>query len=309
MGGSMLTKEQLDERKGYITGSDASVVMGVNPYSSLYDVWELKLGLKEPEDITENPRVAAGNYLESGILRMFQDRTGKEVIKPEKISIHSEHKWMAGNLDGWIESERAVVEIKTSSSYVKGWGEQGVNIIPAHYACQVAHYMSVMDAAYAYVVVMIDGWDYRTYKIERSQKFEEVLIKKEREFFDECVVGLKPPAPRCYDDIVSLYRNKSIEDAIICNENMERVINALKEYKQRAKEIEEKEKQLKNDISLFMKGHEVAKSLNNEVLATFKYAKDGEKFDSKAFAKDHPDLYKEFLVKVPGSRRLLIKGD
>ena len=46
---------------------------------------------------------------------------------------------------------------------------------------------------------------------------------------------------------------------------------------------------------------------NGYTLATWKTAKDSEKIDAKAMAKQYPDLVKKFTTTTPGSRRFLLK--
>lgn len=304
----MLTEQQLKERRKYVTGTDASTILGVNPYDTVFDVWQRKLGLADEKDLSGNPRVEAGTYLEPAIRQMFRDKAGKLVTEPEEIIIHPAHKWMAGSLDGLVPEENAILEIKTAG-FEDGWGDQGVNIIPKHYLCQVAHYMAVCDASYAYVAVLIGGWDFRYYKIDRSLKLEEKLVEKEYEFWHKNVLAQEPPEPRNYDDVVSLCRNKTIENPITSNTEIEEVIRGLKEVKHKTKRLQEAEKNLKNKIALYMRQHETLISHNGEILLTWKQAKDSARFDSKKFTKEYPDLANKFVNLSPGSRRLLIKGE
>ena len=45
----MERKEWLEWRRMGIGGSDASVIAGVNPFRSIFDLWLDKTGQKEPE--------------------------------------------------------------------------------------------------------------------------------------------------------------------------------------------------------------------------------------------------------------------
>ena len=57
-------EEWLGWRRMGIGGSDVSVIAGVNPYRSIYELWEDKMGLRNPEEI-ENEYI---------ILAMFWNR-------------------------------------------------------------------------------------------------------------------------------------------------------------------------------------------------------------------------------------------
>lgn len=303
----MLTEEQLQERKSYVTGSDASSILGVNPYQSIVDCWQLKLGLVQPPDLSSNPSVRAGNYLEPAVCKMFEDIARKSVITDMPLHVHKEHKWMAGNLDGWIADERAVFEAKTAR-FSDGWGEQGEAIIPKHYLCQVAHYMAVTDAQYAYVAVLIGGVDFRYYLIDRSPKLEEILIEREQTFWDKNVLGLTPPDPTTYEDVVNLYRGKVLTNPVKAHQGIIMAVDRLKDARQSIAKYIDKEKEIKNEIALYMRDHVELINSEEVVLATFKYNKDGTRFNAKQFEKEHPDLYAQYQVPSPGVRQLKLKG-
>lgn len=302
-----LTEQKIEERRNYVGGTDAGIIMGVNPYESLFDVWEFKLGLADGKDLSDIPRVEAGNFLEPVVAELFTKKTGIELQVPEETVIHPEYNWMAGNIDRLTE-DGTFLEIKTASSDV-GWDPQGFNRIPKHYLCQTCHYGAIKKVSYWYCAVLINGWDFRFYKIERSLKFEEKLIERERDFWINNVLAKSPPPPRNYDDVVSLYRNKTIENPITSNENMEKLIEEISRIKKSSKLLKESEGDIKNKLALYMKANESLMSTTGELLATFKYAKDSEKFDSKRFQKEHPELYNQYLINQKGSRRFLLKGD
>ena len=53
----------LEERKSGIGGSDAASAVGCDPYRDALTLWSEKSGLIEPEDLSENEAVEAGNLL------------------------------------------------------------------------------------------------------------------------------------------------------------------------------------------------------------------------------------------------------
>jgi hypothetical protein len=48
-------------------------------------------------------------------------------------------------------------------------------------------------------------------------------------------------------------------------------------------------------------------TVDGNILATWKNAKASKKFDAKLFQSAMPDIYNQFIVETPGSRRFLIK--
>lgn len=305
----MLTKEQLEARRKVITGTDASIILGVNPYESVIELWQRKLGYLEEKDLSDNPMVRAGILLEPVVKQMFEDKTGKIVDRFHGDMVISQRiPWMAGTLDGWLPNERAVVEFKTAR-FEHGWGKQGENIIPKHYLCQVAHYMAVTNADYAYVAVLIGGWDFRYYVIDKNEALEKLIIKKETEFFHKNMQEQQMPEPRNLDDIVTKYQNETLKDPIIADRDIMELVKQLKHFNKINKQGEKVVKALKDEIALFMKNHETLLSPDGQPILTWKPTKDGVRFDAATFKKDNLDTYNAYLKVQPGSRRMLLKGE
>lgn len=70
-------KKWLKVRNMGIGGSDAAVIMGLNPYKSPYQLWLEKTGQAEPPDLSGNQRVYWGSKNEPNIADWFQEETGK----------------------------------------------------------------------------------------------------------------------------------------------------------------------------------------------------------------------------------------
>lgn len=308
-----LTEEQKAERLNYVTGSDAAVICGVSPWGNIIELWQQKLGLLEQEDISWKPAVKAGNYLEPVVAQWFEDETGKKTKERPGIIIHPQYPWMAGNIDRLIDvdirnsnSENAILECKTSSRD-DGWGIDGDNTIPDYYLCQVAHYVAVCDVERAYIAVLIRGSDFRWYTYERNHKLEEMLIAKEKAFW-ECVTTQTPPEPRTTDEIISLYSQANSEEPLIADPDIESKIEAINALKAAMSISETRIKELEAIVKLYMKDKDTLLSSDGKMkLATWKNAKGSVRFDAKTFAKEHEKLYEKYLKSSEPSRRFLIK--
>lgn len=302
----MLTEQQLEFRKNHVTATESSIVLGVNRYESVYDLWKVKTGLEQPRNLDNNPKVIAGRFLESAIADIFTHHTGKELINLNDSFEHPEHKWMSATPDRIIVGENAGLEIKTAS-YDARWGEQGVNIIPDEYLCQVTQQISVMSWDYCYVAVLISGWDFRYYIIDRNKKLEQIIIDKTKHFWYENVLKDIPPEPRNLDDVVDMYRYNSTDESIRAHKGIYQTFLELKACKEKLKEYAEKEKELKTEIALFMKNHERLVDPENNLLATFKYNKDSLTFDKELFEKEHKELYDSYCRQTAGQRQMRLK--
>ena len=65
-------KAWLSGRMNGIGGSDASAVVGMNPYKSNIDLFEEKIGRRIPEDISDKPCVIYGKLAEEPIRQLFK---------------------------------------------------------------------------------------------------------------------------------------------------------------------------------------------------------------------------------------------
>ena len=63
--------EWLKARLNGIGGSEASAVIGCNPYMSNTDLWQLKTRRKQAPDISSNAHVAYGHAAEGPIRELF----------------------------------------------------------------------------------------------------------------------------------------------------------------------------------------------------------------------------------------------
>jgi glutamate mutase epsilon subunit len=56
-----------------------------------------------------------------------------------------------------------------------------------------------------------------------------------------------------------------------------------------------------------MQDKDTLTTIDGKVLATWKSAKSSIKFDAKLFQEAMPDIHKQFMRDMPGSRRFLLK--
>lgn len=300
-----LTEQQLQQRKGYVTGSDCAVILGLSPWGNIIDLWRQKLGLEEQEDISWKPAIKAGNYLEPVVAQWFSDETGKLCEVDTEFKISKSYPFMAGNIDRKITGENAILECKTTSRD-DNWGIDGDNSIPDYYLCQIAHYTSVCDVERAYIAVLIRGSDFRWYTYERNYKLEEVIIKKEKAFW-ECVQTETPPEPRTQDEIISLYAQAVNETPLIVNDEIENAYEILLTAKENVKIHKEIESNAERKIKSFMKDGDALFNKRGEKIITWKNTKETARFDVKRFKSENKSLYDEFLKKSNPSRRFTVK--
>ena len=101
----------LSDRRSFIGGSDARIIMGSDE-ASLVRLWREKRGEVEPEDLSEILIVQLGTVTEDLNRRWYERNTGKAVTDVQRRILHPVHKWMAATLDGLVDPGGAVFEAK-----------------------------------------------------------------------------------------------------------------------------------------------------------------------------------------------------
>lgn len=190
-----LTREQwLNERKKGIGGSDAAAVLGLNPYMTNVDLWKIKTGRKEQEDISEKPFVKYGTEAEKHLIALFAlDFPEYEVIHTDNDLIrHPKHKFLHASLDGRLiekaTGRRGILEIKTTSILQSMQNEKWNDAVPQNYFCQVLHYLNVTGFDFAILKAQLKTeWQNeirlttRHYYFNRQDFEEDISVLEEAE--------------------------------------------------------------------------------------------------------------------------------
>jgi putative phage-type endonuclease len=291
------------ERMTGVGGSDASVVLGLSPWKTPFELYKEKRG-EAPIHTTNTAPTRWGRYLEPAIRQAYADTTGQVVRVPTAMLRHPEHNFMLANLDGFTDNRR-VVEIKTARNDT-GWGEEGSDQIPQAYLLQVQHYMAVTRFEVADVAVLIGGSDFRLYEVPADKDLQDFIIDAEAEFWSHVQRG-EPPEPVSYRDVIARYGYSSRDAQIEAPFEVLEAIEALQSVRRTQLELSEAEETLKAKIMLSM-GDTERLCYKGQTIVTWKATKPRNQFDTDAFKAAHPSLYAEFIKTTPPSRRFLLKN-
>lgn len=198
--------EWLQARGKRIGGSEASAVVGLNPYMSNTDLWSIKTGRREAEDISDKPYVRYGHDAEPLLRELFKlDFPDYKVgYRDNNLFLNSRYPWAHASLDGWLEDPEGrtgILEIKTTEILQSMQKEKWKDRIPDNYYLQVLHYMMVIEADFACLKAQLkydyDGDIYlqiRHYWIERQDVENDIRIlsEKEEEFWHHMQNGTRP---------------------------------------------------------------------------------------------------------------------
>lgn len=195
-------EEWLKERQKRIGGSDASAMIGMNPWKSKAECWRSKM-LDEIQEIT-SPAIEYGTKAEEHIRALFQLKHPELTVFYESdVILDSEkHYWMAYSPDGLIQdgNRKGILEIKTTLIRNKQKLEEWNDQIPQHYYIQVLHGLAVTGFDFVILCAEIRFPNGEAKIIERGIEREdreddiEYLITLEKEEWERWyVTKIEPP--------------------------------------------------------------------------------------------------------------------
>lgn len=139
-----------EHRRRYRNASETAAVLGLSPWQTPYQLWQLKLGLIEQK---VNAAMQRGTDLEPVARAAYEQQTGR-VMQP-LVVVDGEY---SASLDGMTLGGQRILETKCP---VKGrdstlWKMVEAGSLPEHYQLQVQHQLMVTAANLAEVFVF-DG--------------------------------------------------------------------------------------------------------------------------------------------------------
>lgn len=190
-----------------IGGSDASAILGKNPYKTNVELWKDKAFHLMPEDISDKPYVKYGTEAEKYLRELFKlDYPQYEMFYEENnMWTNDAYPFAHASLDGWLKDEAGrmgVWECKTTNILQSRQKEKWDHRLPENYYIQILHYLMVTEFEFVELKAQLksvfsDGTVYlqtRHYHIERSDVEADIeyLAEEERKFWT-CVENMKAP--------------------------------------------------------------------------------------------------------------------
>ena len=208
-------EDWLQARTGFIGGSDASAVVGLNPYKDNVTLWLEKTGQAVAEDISDKPYVKYGTQAEDHLRELFKlDFPEYQVFyEPDNMWFNDKFPFAHASLDGWLVEHitasngteviqrKGILEIKTTNILQSMQKEKWNQRIPDNYYIQLLHYLMVTEFDFAVLKAQLK-FDYggdivmhtRHYKIERSEVEADIqyLQSSEKTFWKQVQERKRP---------------------------------------------------------------------------------------------------------------------
>jgi predicted phage-related endonuclease len=265
-----------------------------------------KQGKMPIPDLSDIEAVQMGHVMEPVIGRLAQAKLGTELVKIEESLTHAKHPWFKSHFDfaGKQGGKSFLVEAKNYNASVRSKFDVS-GIAPAADMAQLVHEAAVYGVDMVYLAILFGGQEFLLIPFTITDEQKEDLIKQMAVVWGHAQAGTTLP-PEDLEQVKLLYP-QGLEEVKTASASVEQACLALAQIKANIKALEAQEEQYDTLVRGYMGESSVLANIEGQVLATWKNAKPSVKFDSKLFQEAMPDIHKQFMREMPGSRRFLLK--
>jgi putative phage-type endonuclease len=186
-----ITTEQKAARQKHLGSSDIAAVLGVNPWSSAYEVWLEKTGRYDGDD--GNAATTAGNDLEPVVLSWAEDQLGR--LDQHQCQVDVKGAPIRCHIDALLAESGEPVEAKTSGivgPVAGNWGDGG-DAVPDYVLTQCMAHLMATGKELCYVPALLGGRGYCMYEVPRSARLCDWIGEQATKFWDSHVLADVPP--------------------------------------------------------------------------------------------------------------------
>ena len=183
----MIKSTHQPDRRHFIGGSDARVIMGKDE-KSLLRLWKEKRGEVPAPDLSDVLIVQLGLVTEDLNRRWYELNSGNRISDVQRHAMHRTIPWMAATLDGLVKETGAVFEAK----FMLPWSFSEEGAAEKHMA-QLQHNMLVAGTKKSVLSIINGGGKWVELSIEADPIYQTILIAAEKAFWRAVKSG-EPPA-------------------------------------------------------------------------------------------------------------------
>ncbi len=183
------SKEWLDYRMGKIMATDSSILTETNKWKTSLELWEEKLGLREPQSLNE--AMKRGQDLEEEARSLAIQRIGKDfhpcVYESDKYT------FLAASLDGMSICCEYLLEIKCPKEQTHLEAIDGV--VPSYYLDQIQQQLLVTECKSCFYFSYRPEYKKQIFayiEIFPDKQRQEKIIEKAQEFYTQ-MCTMQPP--------------------------------------------------------------------------------------------------------------------
>lgn len=171
----------LDRHTG-LGGTDAKRIVEADWYS----LYQEKVGLREPDDLSRVFKVQLGSYTESFHREWVAQREGWAIVPVLERRMHPTIPFMFAHLDGWIADLDVPLETKHTRSGAT------LREKAQYYMPQLQHYLAVTGRDYLIFSIIAGNDEPEHCRVEANAAYIDELIQMETSFWWH-VENMVPP--------------------------------------------------------------------------------------------------------------------
>jgi len=198
-----------------------------------------------------------------------------------------------------------LVEAKNYNAAVRSKFDPDTNRIPDADYAQLVHEAACHNVNRIFLAVLFGGQEFHTFEFFISDQEKDDLIKKMATVWGHCQAGTLPPA-ETIEQTKIIYPSSSTA-VVTATQQVELAIAQLRDVKNQIKHLEATEEQIEVAVRNLMGECQEIRTVDGQTLVSWKSSKSSKKFSASLFQSAMPDIYEQFVVEQPGSRRFLVK--
>lgn len=256
----------LQHRRQGVGGSDMSAILGLNKYTTPYQLWLDKTGRTKHEEL-DNWAIVKGRTLEPALRKRFKRMHPEYLVQDgtDKSFTSRAHPCMQASLDGIIydteHDQYGVLEIKTANA-VRGahdWHDSdGELTAPDYYVAQVTHYMAVTGFSFAVFYADIGEREPVEVRVERDEQDIQTVIHAAEQFW-QFVQDDTMPALQTASEVSMMYPQSDGDEISAPAEQASEITQTAILYQQVSEQISElkdKQEALKDQLAVAVGEHD-----------------------------------------------------
>jgi len=268
----------------------------------------IKQGKMDRPDLSNIEAVQMGHVMEPVIGQLAQKALGIELTKIDDAYAHKTEPWLKSHFDfvgRGNDGQAFLVEAKNYNAGNRSKFDSDAGLLPPADMAQLVHEATVFGVETVYLAVLFGGAEFVLIRKDITEEMKQTHVQEMAKLWAHVQAGTALP-PETSDQARALYP-VSQEGLKTASQGVEQAAAILSDIKAKIKALEAQEDQLATMLQGYLADSDTLVTVDGRVLATWKSAKPSMKFDSKLFQTAMPDIYRQFTVSSPGSRRFLLK--
>jgi putative phage-type endonuclease len=300
-------EEWLEARRQGVGGSEVSIILGGNRWTTAYELWCEKTGRLGTRDVGE--AASWGTLLEDTVAREWARRSGA-TIRRAGMCADPVYPWRLASVDRVVVepgTRRAValLEVKTTSARAADLTDYD---LVERYAVQVLWYLGVTGLPAANLAVLVGGQQLRMLTIPADPDWYEAAGGLVDEWWSLYVCGgIAPPVTASDNPALNQTPAEPVQ-AVIADTWLEHQLDRLRELRHRMKADGDEAAWIEAQVKATLGPATELHAPDGTTLATWR-EQATTRLDGKALKKALPDVWGQY-TKTTTSRVLrLAKGN